>query len=296
MGQSSSVNAQVSLDNPVIYAGQTLSGIVTAAIQNEIQDVKISLMVSGVARTKVTKGGGQYTRIYRQDHHLLRLIIPLSTGALSAGMLQKRFQVLLPADLSPSLEYVSYYSRESAKVEYQIIVLADTQVISTYYFYVYQAPFTTCPAPEINIDQLSVGACCCFSPSSVEVTAKLDRGVAYLGEYVKVNYEAVNYSKQKFKKIKVTLRQLVIVKADEHSNYENTILDKKVVQLVQGQSIQQEFYVGVPLQLKVPTLALPTFKCAYFVDIGLGTGCGQGLISLPITISNTRPPRLNQTF
>eukprot|EP01025_Chloroclados_australasicus_P011496 TRINITY_DN1499_c0_g1_i7.p1 TRINITY_DN1499_c0_g1~~TRINITY_DN1499_c0_g1_i7.p1 ORF type:complete len:383 (-),score=-0.65 TRINITY_DN1499_c0_g1_i7:279-1352(-) len=285
MGQGLSITARVQFDNYAVCPGQALCGTITAYVTDYIPTCnQLTLLVLGSILTQITNGD-------QQKQEVLRLMVPLALGEFHPGVIQRRFQVTLPQNLPPTFNYDRV--NQKAKVEYKVEVFAETTRIGASAFKVLSPMALNLDPLEIFEDELSVGACCCFTPAYVQVHATLDKSQAYAGDTLRIDYEAYNKSKMKFNNVEIYLKQQVRVKAQSHVKYAAERHSRRQMPGDFSQYIKLPLQVRVPLTLTVPTVQTPLFSCEYQIIIGLGTGCGQGCITIPLQVY-FRHPMLGQ--
>eukprot|EP01025_Chloroclados_australasicus_P011497 TRINITY_DN1499_c0_g1_i8.p2 TRINITY_DN1499_c0_g1~~TRINITY_DN1499_c0_g1_i8.p2 ORF type:complete len:353 (-),score=3.59 TRINITY_DN1499_c0_g1_i8:279-1256(-) len=298
MGLGLSITARVQFDNYAVCPGQALSGTITANVTDYIPTCNyLTLLVSGNISTEIVEEDHNSqtnqtdTRYYRQKQEVLRLMVPLASGEFHPGIMQRRFEAILPQNIPPTLNYDRFHKK--AKVEYKVEVLAGTTRIGESTFKVISPMALNLEPLEIFEDELSVGACCCFTPAYVQVHATLDKSQAYAGDTLRIDYEAYNKSKMKFNNVEIYLKQQVRVKAQSHVKYAAERHSRRQMPGDFSQYIKLPLQVRVPLTLTVPTVQTPLFSCEYQIIIGLGTGCGQGCITIPLQVY-FRHPMLGQ--
>eukprot|EP01025_Chloroclados_australasicus_P038186 TRINITY_DN3913_c0_g2_i4.p5 TRINITY_DN3913_c0_g2~~TRINITY_DN3913_c0_g2_i4.p5 ORF type:complete len:115 (-),score=3.52 TRINITY_DN3913_c0_g2_i4:688-1032(-) len=90
----------------------------------------------------------------------------------------------------------------------------------------------------------------------------------------------------KFEKLEFYLKQTIIVKALSQTWKHKEKFSYGTIhpQFIDGH-IKLPLKLEIPHNVRVPTLRTSTFWCEYQIIIGLGTGCGQGRITIPLDVN-----------
>lgn len=248
-------NFSVVINNtPVAYTGSTVSGHISADVQQEIKGSSLSVEFYGKEKTCVryTTRSNDKTRTHyaHGERNLIRISLRvdqlqdfIQDGSVQPGRYVLPFQFSLPSDLPTSFEHSS--GSEYAKIQYKVkAILRGSGWIRDYQCESH-VPISSChpiaPVPFQGEPSTSVVDACCWNRGLMTLGAHMDTTTIGKGQSANVAFACHNNSTAKVECVRARLSQRMTWRARSHTSRSRRVLCEVLFPITVGlKSIPEE--------------------------------------------------------